>query len=298
VPLTKANVLTDRFDRALLYAIHVHGGQVRKGTSTPYVAHLLAVAATVLEYGGDEDLAIAALLHDSVEDQGGKARLDDVRNRFGEGVARIVEACSDSLADTGKGERKAHWQERKEAYLAHLRTADEDILWVSLADKVHNARAILRDLRKPDIGEKVWARFNVSTKQTLWYYRSLADIFCERLSNQLSNELREIVEVLEAEVAKAASSGERLDVGPPAHETEGHRLGSGDCVRRFPCRKVRRRDPRGDRRQVSEAHLPLDRLHRSPHRALGTNHRAVDAVGAPHVGERTEKELWQVPARR
>jgi (p)ppGpp synthase/HD superfamily hydrolase len=112
--LTKATVLTDRFDRALLYATHVHGGQVRKGTSTPYVAHLLAVAATVLEYGGDEDLAIAALLHDSVEDQGGKARLDDIRNRFGEGVARIVEACSDSLADTGKGEQKAHWRERKE----------------------------------------------------------------------------------------------------------------------------------------------------------------------------------------
>jgi len=201
--LTTATVLTDRFDRALLYATHVHGGQVRKGTGTPYAAHLLAVAATVLEYGGDEELAIAALLHDSVEDQGGKARLDDIRNRFGEGVARIVEACSDSLADTGKGEQKAHWRERKEAYLAHLRTAEEDILWVSLADKVHNARTILRDLRKPDIGEKVWARFNVPTTQTLWYYHSLADIFCERLSNQLSNELREIVEVLEAEVAKA-----------------------------------------------------------------------------------------------
>ena len=200
--MTMATALTDRFDRALLYATHVHGGQVRKGTSTPYVAHLLAVAATVLEYGGDEELAIAALLHDSVEDQGGKARLDDVRNRFGEGVARSVEACSDSLADTGKGERKAHWQERKEAYLTHLRTADEGILWVSLADKVHNARTILRDLRKPDIGEKVWARFNVPTKQTLWYYHSLADIFCERLSNQLSDELREIVGVLEAEVAK------------------------------------------------------------------------------------------------
>jgi (p)ppGpp synthase/HD superfamily hydrolase len=196
--LTKATVLTDRFDRALLYATHVHGGQVRKGTNTPYVAHLLAAAATVLEYGGDEDLAIAALLHDSVEDQGGKARLNDIRNRFGESVARIVEACSDSLADTGKGERKAHWQERKEAYLAHLRTADEDILWVSLADKVHNARTILRDLRKPDIGEKVWARFSVPTKQTLWYYHSLADIFCKRLPSQLANELREIVEVLES----------------------------------------------------------------------------------------------------
>ena len=138
--MTKASVLTDRFDRALLYATHVHGGQIRKGTATPYVAHLLAAAATVLEYGGDEDLAIAALLHDSVEDQGGKARLDDVRNRFGNRVARIVEACSDSLADTGKGERKADWRPRKEAYLARLRTADEGILWVSLADKAHNAR--------------------------------------------------------------------------------------------------------------------------------------------------------------
>jgi len=211
--LTKATVLTDRFDRALLYATHVHGGQVRKGTSTPYVAHLLAVAATVLEYGGDEDLAIAALLHDSAEDQGGKARLDDVRNRFGERVARIVEACSDSLADTRKGERKAHWRKRKEAYLAHLRTADENILRVSLADKVHNARAILRDFRKPDIGEKIWGRFSAGKERTLWYYRSLADTFCERLPGQLSNELREIVEVLEADVAKSSSS---MDVsGPP-----------------------------------------------------------------------------------
>jgi GTP pyrophosphokinase len=204
--LTKATVLTERFDRALLYATHIHGGQVRKGTSTAYVAHLLAVAATVLEYGGDEDLGIAALLHDSVEDQGGAARLNDIRNRFGEPVARIVEACSDSLANTAKGEPKADWVERKKAYIAKLRRADEDILWVSLADKVHNARTILRDLRKPDIGEKVWARFNVSTKQTLWYYRSLADIFCERLSNQLSNELREIVEALKAEAGTSRRS--------------------------------------------------------------------------------------------
>ena len=204
--MTKATVLTDRFDRALLYATHVHGGQVRKETSIPYVAHLLAVAATVLEYGGDEDLAIAALLHDSVEDQGGKARLDDVRNRFGNRVARIVEACSDSLADTGKGERKADWRPRKEAYLAHLRTADEDILWVSLADKVHNARTILRDLRKPDIGEKVWVRFSVDKEQTLWYYHSLAQIFCEKLSNQLADELREIVEVLQTEAGTSRRS--------------------------------------------------------------------------------------------
>src|SRR5262245_58704446 len=193
-PMANPTILTDRFDRALLYATHVHGGQVRKGTSTPYVAHLLAVAATVLEYGGNEDLAIAALLHDSVEDQGGKARLDDVRNRFGEPVARIVEACSDSLADTAKGERKEDWETRKKAYIAHLQEADEDILRVSLADKVHNARAILRDLRKPDIGEKIWERFSVPKEKTLSYYRSLAETFCGRLPSQLSDELREIVE--------------------------------------------------------------------------------------------------------
>src|ERR1700730_1297343 len=195
--MSQGTVLTDRFDRALLYTTHVHGGQVRKGTSTPYVAHLLAVAATVLEYGGDEDIAIAALLHDSVEDQGGKARLEDVRNRFGERVARIVEACSDSLADTGKGEPKADPRKRKEAYLAHLREADEDILRVSLADKVHNARAILRDLRKPDVGEKIWSRFSQPRKKTLWYYRRLADKFRKKLPGQLANELHEIVEVLE-----------------------------------------------------------------------------------------------------
>jgi (p)ppGpp synthase/HD superfamily hydrolase len=194
--MTKATILTDRFDRALLYATHVHGGQVRKGTSTPYVAHLLAVAATVLEYGGDEDLAIAALLHDSVEDQGGRARLEDVRNRFGARVAQVVEACSDSLADTGAGERKAHWQERKDKYLAHLQTADEDILHVSLADKVHNARAILRDLRKREIGEKIWSRFSQPKERTLWYYEALAGIFLKKLPGQLAEELSEIVAVL------------------------------------------------------------------------------------------------------
>src|SRR6516164_2986191 len=189
----RATILTDRFDRALLYATHVHGGQVRKGTSTPYLAHLLAVSATVLEYGGDEDLAIAALLHDSVEDQGGKARLEDVRNRFGERVAKIVKACSDSLADTAKGERKAHWHERKEAYIAHLQMAEHDILRVSLADKVHNARSILRDLENPEVGERIWSRFSQPRENTLWYYGSLADIFCKALPGELSKELKEIV---------------------------------------------------------------------------------------------------------
>jgi len=197
--MTKPTVLTDLFDRALLYATHVHGGQVRKGSSTPYVAHLMAVSATVLEYGGDEDLAIAALLHDSVEDQGGAGRLEDVRNRFGKRVAKIVAACSDSMANTAAGEKKPDWHTRKMAYIKHLKTADEDILRVSLADKVHNARAILRDLRKPEIGKKIWSRFSQPREETLWYYRGLAKVFRKALPGQLSEELHEIVSVLEAE---------------------------------------------------------------------------------------------------
>jgi len=190
-------VLTDRFDRALVYATHIHAAQVRKGTAIPYVAHLLAVAATVLEYGGDEDLAIAALLHDSVEDQGGEKRLLDIKGRFGDRVAGIVEGCSDSLADTTKGESKKPGHERKAAYLKHLDTADPDVLRVSVADKVHNARSILRDLRG-EVGQEVWMRFSQSKEDTLRYYRELADKFCKRLPGQLANELDEIVSLLEA----------------------------------------------------------------------------------------------------
>lgn len=197
--MTKPTILTDRFDRALLYATHVHGGQVRKGSSTPYVAHLMAVSATVLEYGGDEDLAIAGLLHDCVEDQGGAGRLEDIRNRFGRRVAKVVEACSDSMANTSAGEKKPDWHTRKKAYIDHLKSADEDILRVSLADKVHNARAILRDLRKPEIGNKIWSRFSQPREDTLWYYRGLAKVFRKKLPGQLSEELHEIVGVLEAE---------------------------------------------------------------------------------------------------
>ena len=112
-------------------------------------------------------------------------------------MAQVVAACSDSLADTGKGEKKADWQLRKQAYIAHLDVADEDVLRVSLADKVHNARAILRDLRKPEIGSKVWSRFSEPREKTLWYCRSLADKFKERLPSQLADELNTIVEVLE-----------------------------------------------------------------------------------------------------
>jgi len=191
--------LTDRFDRGLLYATHVHGGQVRKGTAVPYVAHLLAVAATVLEYGGDEDMAIAALLHDAAEDQGGARRLDDIRNRFGERVAAIVRACSDSLADAAAGEAKDDWRSRKERYLAHLEGADADCLLVSLADKIHNARSILRDLRKSEIGRAVWHRFKRGRDDQVWYYKALAAAYRRHLPGQLADELSEIVELIERE---------------------------------------------------------------------------------------------------
>lgn len=198
--MLNATVLTDRFDRALLYATHVHGGQVRKGTSIPYVAHLLAVAATVLEYGGFEDMAIAALLHDAVEDQGGEPRLSDIRNRFGDRVADIVRACSDSVVNTSGGHHKEDWHTRKTQYIEHLNTADQDTRLVSLSDKVHNARSILRDLRKPEIGSAVWDRFKPRKReQILWHYRELANAFQKLLPGQLADELIEIVIVLENE---------------------------------------------------------------------------------------------------
>ena len=197
--MSNVTVLTDRFDRALLYATHVHGGQVRKGTSVPYVAHLLAVAATVLEYGGSEDMAIAALLHDAVEDQGGEPRLSDIRNRFGDRVADIVRSCSDSVANASSGQPKEDWSNRKTLYIKHLKSVDKKTLLVSLSDKIHNARSILRDLRKPEIGTSVWRRFKKSKDESLWYYRELANAFQKLLPGQLANELADIVTALEKE---------------------------------------------------------------------------------------------------
>lgn len=197
--MLSATVLTDRFDRALLYATHVHGGQVRKATSIPYIAHLLAVAATVLEYGGSEDMAIAGLLHDAVEDQGGEPRLTDVRNRFGDRVADIVRSCSDSVVNSSGGQQKEIWRTRKTQYIEHLSKLDQETLLVSLSDKVHNARSILRDLRKPEIGPAVWTRFQKPKEETLWYYRQLADAFQKLIPGQLADELIEIVIVLENE---------------------------------------------------------------------------------------------------
>lgn len=179
--------LTSRFDEALLYARCIHGGQRRKGTSIPYFAHLMGVASIAIELGATEDQAIAALLHDAVEDQGGKPRLDDIRLRFGEDVADMVDACSDTDVQP-----KPPWRARKKAYLDHLESASTDALLVSLSDKIHNAEAILSDLRT--IGDKVWSRFNADKDDQLWCYDGLVDVFARRMPGPGAVRLKAAVE--------------------------------------------------------------------------------------------------------
>jgi (p)ppGpp synthase/HD superfamily hydrolase len=164
--------------------------------STPANSKARRIAKSL---GGSEDMAIAALLHDAVEDQGGEPRLSDIRNRFGERVADIVRSCSDSVVNTSAGQQKEDKRTRKTRYIEHLETADQETLLVSLSDKIHNARSILRDLRKPEIGTTVWARFKSPKEETLWYYRQLANAFQRLLPGQLADELIEIVIVLENE---------------------------------------------------------------------------------------------------
>jgi (p)ppGpp synthase/HD superfamily hydrolase len=163
--------LTKRFEDALVFACHVHTSQLRKGTDIPYIAHLLSVSALVLEHGGGEDEAVAALLHDAVEDRG--VEVDDIRARFGDEVANIVEACSDSFEKDPN--HKPPWKIRKERYLHHLAAKSRGALLVSAADKLHNARAILSD--RYQVGEELWGRFNAGQREILWYYDSLVSEF-------------------------------------------------------------------------------------------------------------------------
>jgi len=186
----KNRPLGARFQRALSYAARLHATQFRKGTTRPYVAHLLGVTSTVLTHGGDEDEAIAALLHDAVEDQGGKPRLREIRRKFGERVARIVEGCTDADTDP-----KPPWLERKKKYLQHLRDADSSIRLVSAADKLYNAREILSDLRTHR--DSVWSRFKGGKEGTLCYYDEVAKIL---RTGELVEELDRVV----AELRSAA----------------------------------------------------------------------------------------------
>ena len=166
---TSTPPLGPRFDQALALASHLHRDQLRKGTDIPYLSHILSVAALVIESGGDEDEAIAALLHDALEDCADQISATSLETQFGPRVRELVESCTDTPPGFGGG-RKPPWGERKEAYISRIRSGD--VPWrVSLADKLHNARCILRDHR--DVGDAVWDRFSVSKDETLGYYTSL-----------------------------------------------------------------------------------------------------------------------------
>ena len=195
----KALKLGPRFLRAFLFAAEKHAGQARKASTIPYIAHLMGVASLVLEAGGDEALALAALLHDVVEDCGGVPMLKEVRRRFGKRVAKVVDGCTD--ADTYP---KPPWRERKDAYIHHLRTADADTRLVSAADKLNNVRSVLADYR--EVGESIWSRFNGGREGTLWYYRALLDEFLRRKPNRLTRELDRSVRELEG-----VTHGQRRD---------------------------------------------------------------------------------------
>ena len=181
------NSLTARFEEALVFAFQLHKNQYRKQSRIPYISHLLAVTAIVLESGGSENQAIAALLHDAVEDQGGFDTLQEIKSRFGEEVGIIVEGCTDAYISP-----KPDWKERKTAYLEMIKQAEDTVLLVSLADKIHNARSILRDLQSNEIN--IWDKFNGGKEGTLWYYQSLAEIFEGCPYQDLVAELRRIIE--------------------------------------------------------------------------------------------------------
>ena len=188
-------------ERAFTKAARQFAGETRKQTEVPYLSHLMSVAALVMEAGGDEVQVAAAFLHDSAEDKGGQAELERIDAEFGPEVASIVCDLSDSLVDTTAGETKEAWRLRKERYIDHLRDAPERSLLVSAADKVHNARCILADYRKE--GGETWVRFNETDPvQQLWYYRSLIDVFRERLHSSLTGELARTVDELERLMAQ------------------------------------------------------------------------------------------------
>ena len=174
---TEPNVrLSLRYFEAVAYASGLHAGQTRKGTTIPYVAHLLGVSSLVVEALGDEDQAIAALLHDAAEDCGGEPRLLEIEEMFGPRVASIVRGCSDSLVEDPTV--KAPWRERKEEYIAHLQGVSQDVILVSCADKLHNARSLWTDIQRD--GVETMTRFNAPGAEIAWYYSSLLDAFASR----------------------------------------------------------------------------------------------------------------------
>jgi (p)ppGpp synthase/HD superfamily hydrolase len=210
-------MLTHRFQDSLGFALTLHAKQVRKNTSIPYFSHLMGVSSLALEHGANEDEAIGGLLHDAGEDAGGRAIIEVISSRFGGAVADIVEGCTDTFESP-----KPPWRQRKEAYVLHLRTASPSVRLVSEADKVHNARAILTDLRTH--GNAVWDRFSAGKEGTLWYYRALGEAFSAHGQSALARELCITVEEIEkvarlpwsevlAQRASTADSNSRRDRG-------------------------------------------------------------------------------------
>lgn len=196
--------LSKRFEDALVFAAQLHATQERKDdrkevNKVPYIAHLLGTASIALEYGANEDEAIAALLHDAVEDQGGAATREEIRRRFGDTVAAIVDGCS----DTDKVP-KPPWRERKEAYITHLPQASPSVRLVSAADKLQNAWTILKDYRV--VGDAVFDRFTGRKAGTLWYYRTLVEAFKKSDTTALVEELDRVVSELERLAANRSKS--------------------------------------------------------------------------------------------
>jgi (p)ppGpp synthase/HD superfamily hydrolase len=188
---------TERFVDAFSYAAALHARQQRKLSGGPYLAHLMAVSATVMEFGGDENEAIAGLLHDAAEDQGGLATLAQIREKFGQRVANIVEGCTDTTENP-----KPPWRPRKEAYIARLQNATASVRLVTAADKLHNARAILREYR--GLGESLWSHFRGGRDGTLWYYRTVVETLQKAEITPLVEELDRAV----AELQQRAGKGE------------------------------------------------------------------------------------------
>jgi (p)ppGpp synthase/HD superfamily hydrolase len=207
---------TARYGEALTYAAGAHDGQLRKGTSIPYIHHPVAVSALVIEHGGTEDQAIAGLLHDVLEDCGGEHGIE-IERRFGEDVLRIVQGLTDGVADsTG---RKPEWRDRKELYLAHLSSAPDEVVLVSAADKLHNAMAISED--HAEIGDQVFDRFRASKSETIWYYQSLTARFGERLGQ----DHRLVRRLGAAMIGWATATGDSMEIGDrEVHSDNGGRL--------------------------------------------------------------------------
>jgi GTP pyrophosphokinase len=182
--------LSHRFTAALEYAAELHRSQIRKGSGIPYIAHLLGVASIALEYGADEDEAIASLLHDAIEDQGGAPTREEIRRHFGDRVTAIVDGCTDAEVQP-----KPPWRERKERHLVRLRQAEPSVLLVAAADKLHNARAILKDYRV--LGEPLWPRFRGGKEGTLWYLRAVVDALEAAGRTPIGDELARIVADIE-----------------------------------------------------------------------------------------------------